>query len=174
MYPLVTPLTRSISSSPKDWMQSTSWISRKMLKSKYACMCGVVVSISCYVLNYQQVGEEDGHENEKDHPQYVRDFWKWYWWNVIVWSPGGLMKNIFISHLSCGHGHGFPSGLEHVGERWSLKERVKVVEGHMECEGEHHNKYNRQDHCPNECLEYALKHENIETSVYMGNTYMTL
>ena len=116
---------------------------------------------------YQQVGEEDGHENKKDHPQYVGDFWKWNGWNVAVWPSRGLAKNIFISHLSSGHGHGFPSGLKQVGKGWTLKERIKVVECHMECKGEHHHKCNGQDHCPNKCLEYALKHENIETSVYM-------
>jgi hypothetical protein len=40
----------------------------------------------------------------------------------------------------------------------------------VECKGKHHNKYNCQDHHPNERLEYALKHDNIETSIYMENT----
>ena len=131
-----------------------------MLQSKY----GVSIDM---LHPYQQVGEEDGHENKKDHPQYVGDFWKWNRWNVTVWSPGSLVKNVFISHLSSGHGHGFPSRLKHVDKWWTLKERVKVVEGHVECKGEHHNECDSQDHCPNKCLEYALEHENIETSVYM-------
>ena len=129
-------------------------------------MCDILQSA------YQQVGEEDGHENKKDDPQYVGDFWKWYRWNGAVWPLRWKVKNVFISHLSGGHGHGFPRGLKHVVERWALKERVEVVEGHVEYNGEHYNQCDGQDHRPKECLEYALKHENIETSVCMERKEM--
>ena len=44
-----------------------------------------------------------------------------------------------------------------------------MVEGQVECKGEHHNKQNSQDHHPKECLEYALKHKHIETSIYKSD-----
>ena len=34
--------------------------------------------------HYQQIGEEDGHENKEDHPQYVGDFWEWNRWDITV------------------------------------------------------------------------------------------
>ena len=48
-----------------------------------------------------------------------------------------------------------------------LKERVEMVEGHAECNSKHYDQCDGEDHRPNECLEYALKHDNIETSVCM-------
>lgn len=43
---------------------------------------------------------------------------------------------------------------------------MKVVEGHVEGEGKHGNENGGQKQNSKECLEYALKHQHIETNVY--------
>ena len=93
-------------------------------------------------LTYQQVGEEDGHENEKDDPQYIGHFRERYihrYFAGIHDTSGCLTKDIVKLKFACGHSHGFENGAGGIGEWGTGEYKSWLIEDHIEGEAKRHH-----------------------------------
>ena len=116
-------------------------------------------------MTYQQVGEQNGHQNEKDHPQEVGHHLEWDLFGDLsdaVYTSRSLLENTVKLKLPGGHCHSLENGACWVREWRSREEWPRLKESHVERQPKGNQEEPGQNEQLPESVENVKEHQHID------------
>lgn len=117
-------------------------------------------------MSYKQVGEENGHQNEKDDPENVTNNRKWNGTGDFIdvhYSSWSLLEDVVKFKFSRCHGHSLENGAGWIREWGTGEQDSWLIEGHVEGQAKGNDKQTGQNYHLPECEEDVKKHQDIDT-----------